>query len=116
MTITETSKVGIAILSLDGTLDALTVPELRKNRSFTDPEKTVVLDLEQLDFIDSHGIGAIVGASRQKRQLACDIVLSCMNDRVRRPFEITNTLRLFHIFDDTSAAVDFAATRQSTRA
>jgi hypothetical protein len=38
-----------------------------------------------------------------------------MNDKVRRTFETTKAQRLFHIFDDTSAAVDFAATRQIAR-
>lgn len=113
MTITETSKIGIVILTLNGTLDALSAPEFRNNRSVVDPEKTVVLDLEQVDFIDSSGIGAIVSASRQKHQPSGGIVLSCMNDRVRKVFEITNAQKLFHIFDDTAAAVDFAATRQS---
>ena len=112
MNINETSKIGIAILSLNGTLDALSAPEFRNNRSVIDPEKSVVVDMEKLEFIDSSGIGAIVGASRQKRQ-AGGIVLSCMNDRVRKVFEITNAQKLFHIFDDTAAAVDFAATRQS---
>ncbi len=116
MTITETSQIGIAILSLNGTLDALSAPDFRNNRSVIDPEKSVVIDMENLDFIDSSGIGAIVGASRQKRQPVGGIILSCMNDRVRKVFEITNAQKLFHIFDDTIAAVDFAATRQSARA
>ncbi|NTV67325.1 MAG: STAS domain-containing protein [Chlorobaculum sp.] len=116
MTITETSKIGIAILSLYGTLDALSAPELRNNRSIIDPEKTVVIDLQQVDFIDSSGIGAIVSASRQKRQPSGGIVLACMNDRVRKVFEITNAQKLFHIFDDTTAAVDFASSRQSASA
>lgn len=113
MIITETSKNGVAIVAIEGALDVLSAPELRDNRSVSDPEKTVVLDLERVDFMDSNGLGVIVGASREKRQRACDIVLSCMNDKVRRTFEITNAQRLFHIFDDTSAAVDFATTRQS---
>lgn len=116
MIITETSKNGIAIVAIEGTLDVLSAPEVRDNRSVCDPEKTVVLDLEKVDFMDSSGLGAIVGASRVKLDPACGILLSCMNDKVRKVFEITNAQRLFHIFDDTSAAVDFAATRQSARA
>ncbi|AOS84175.1 hypothetical protein BIU88_08555 [Chlorobaculum limnaeum] len=111
MIITETSNDGIAIVALEGTLDALSAPELRNIRSVTDPEKTVILDLEKVDFIDSSGLGAIVGATRVKLDPARGVVLACLNDRVRKVFEITNAQKLFHIFDDTSAAVDFAATR-----
>ena len=112
MNITETSSGSIAIVTLDGSLDALSAPELRNNRSVIDPEKTVVLDLEKLYFINSTGLGAIVGALNQKLQPAFGIVLSCMNDNVRSVFEITNAQKLFHIFDDTAAAVVFATTRQ----
>jgi anti-sigma B factor antagonist len=115
MNITESSNSGIAIVALEGTLDASSAPVFRNNRSVIDPEKTVVLDMGKLDFINSTGLGAIVGALHQKRQLACGIVLSCMNDKVRKVFEITNTQKRFHIFDDTAAAVDFAATLQNTR-
>jgi anti-sigma B factor antagonist len=115
MNIIEKSNKGVAIVALEGTLDAISAPEFRNNRAVIDPEKTVVLDLEKLDFINSTGLGAIVGALNQKRQLACGIVLSCLNDKVRKVFEITNTQKRFHIFDDTAAAVDFAATLQSAR-
>ncbi|NTW53609.1 MAG: STAS domain-containing protein [Chlorobaculum sp.] len=113
MNITETSNGGVAVVALEGRLDMLSAPEFRNNRSIIDPEKTVVLDLEKLDFLDTSGLGAIVGASRQKQNLACGIVLSCMNDKVRRVFEITKVQTLFHIFDDTAAAIDFATNRQS---
>ncbi|NTV67323.1 MAG: STAS domain-containing protein [Chlorobaculum sp.] len=112
MNITETSNGAIAIVAIEGRLDALSAPELRNNRSVIDPEKTVVLNLEKLDFMNSTGLGAIVGALNQKLQPDFGIVLSCMNDDVRSVFEITNVQKLFHIFDDTAAAVEFATTRQ----
>ena len=116
MNITETSNGTIAIITIDGRLDALSAPEFRNNRSVIDPEKKVVLDLEKLDFIDSTGLGAIIGALSQKLQPTSGIVLSRMNDDVRSVFEITNAQKLFHIFDDTAAATDFAATCQNTDA
>lgn len=110
--ITETSKGGIGIIVLGGTLDALACPEFRASQAISDPGRTVVIDLERLDFIDSSGLGALVGAARKKRERQCDMMLACMNDKVRRVFEITNAQKLFHIFDDADAAVDFAATQQ----
>lgn len=116
MNITETSNGAIAIVAIDGRLDALSAPEFRNNRSVLDHEKTVVLDMEKLDFIDSSGLGAIVGALNQKQKPAFDIVLTRMSDNVRSVFEITNARKLFHIFDDTAAAIDFAITRQKADA
>ncbi|NTU52439.1 MAG: STAS domain-containing protein [Chlorobiaceae bacterium] len=114
MIITEISKGDVAIIAFNGTLDASSAPELRKNRALNDPLQTVVVDLQKLDFIDSSGLGAIVGVARLKDDRRFGILLSCMNDRVRKVFEITNAQKLFHIFDDTKAAVEYGATRQST--
>ncbi|MBN1929759.1 MAG: STAS domain-containing protein [Chlorobiaceae bacterium] len=112
MIITETTQNGISVVTLNGTLDALSCPEFRANPAVGDPGQTVVLDLEKVDFIDSSGLGSIVGAARKKRQQECDLFLACMNDKVRKVFEITNAQKLFHIFDDTGAAVEFAAMQQ----
>jgi len=114
MIITETSNGSIAIVALEGTLDALSAPELRNNRMVIDPDKMVVIDLEKVDFIDSSGLGALVGALRQKHHKTCGIILTCMNGHVRKVFEITNAQKLFHIFDDTMAAVEYAANQQGT--
>lgn len=113
MIITETTQGEIQIIALDGALDATTSAELRNNPAVSDPEKTVVINMEKLDFIDSSGLGAIVGAARNKENRQHGILLSCMNDRVRKVFEITNAHKLFHIFDDTGAAVEFGETRQT---
>ena len=115
MNITETSKNGVTVVALEGRLDIISAPKLQKNRSFMDAETPVVIDLEKVGFMDSTGLRAIVSALNQKKQGALAIVLACMNDQVRRTFALTNTLKLFHIFDDTDAAIDFAAARQSER-
>ncbi len=111
MIITETSNGSIAIVALSGTLDAASSPKLAGNGAIGNPRQTVVLDLEKVDFIDSSGLGAIIGALRKKSAMKAQLLLSCMNDRVRRVFEITNAQKLFHIFDDTAAAVEYAETR-----
>lgn len=113
MIITETMNGNVAILSLTGTLDAATATGFRNSRSISDPAQTVVLDMQKLDFIDSSGLGAVVGAARIKHNRRTGILLSCMNDKVRKVFEITNAHKLFHIFDDTEAAIEYGSTQQS---
>ena len=108
MTITETPKGIITVVALNGALDASTAPELQKSPAITNASQTVVIDLEHVNFLDSSGLGALVGTLRKKREMSAETLLSCMNERIGQVFEITNAYRLFHIFDDTSAAVDYA--------
>jgi anti-sigma B factor antagonist len=108
MNITETPKGSITIVALNGSLDASTVAELQKSPALTNVSKSVVIDLEHIDFLDSSGLGALIGTLRKKREMKAETLLSCMNDKISQVFEITNAHRLFHIFDDTSAAVDYA--------
>ncbi|MCF8383064.1 MAG: STAS domain-containing protein [Chlorobium sp.] len=110
MTITETSDGSITIVALCGTIDSSTAPELHKSPAIADTLRSVVIDLEKVDFLDSSGLGALVGTLRLKQEAKAAVLLSCMNPRVRKVFDITGTVKLFHIFDDTSAAVEYAAT------
>ncbi|NTW52131.1 MAG: STAS domain-containing protein [Chlorobiaceae bacterium] len=108
MNISETQAGSITIVAITGTLDASTTKELLKSPAISNPAQSVVMDLEHLDFLDSSGLGALIGTLRKKRERSAETLISCMNDRVRRVFEITNAHRIFHIFDDTAAAVDYA--------
>lgn len=109
MTITETPEGSISIIALCGTIDASTAPELHKSPAIADASRTVVIDLAKVDFLDSSGLGALVGTLRLKQEADAGVLLACMNQRVRKVFDITGTIKLFHIFDDTAVAVEYAA-------
>lgn len=74
-------------------------------RDKTDDAGTrVVLDLGQVDFIDSSGLGAIVAAMKQLgpgRRL--DLV--ALNPNVDKVFRLTRMDRVFHIFDTLEDAL-----------
>jgi anti-sigma B factor antagonist len=115
MIITETPEGCITIVALNGTLDASTAPELQKSPAINNASQTVVIDMEHVDFLDSSGLGSLIGTLRKKRNMSAETLLSCMNERISQVFEITNAHRLFHIFDDTSAAVDYATQLNSRK-
>lgn len=110
MIITEPPGGSQTIIAICGTLDASTAPELRNNPAIADPSRTVVIDFAKMDFLDSSGLGVLVEALRRKHEANATILLSRMNPPVRKVFDITGTCKLFHIFDDTDAAADYAAT------
>jgi len=65
----------------------------------------VVLDLEKVRFIDSAGLGDLVGWKKRALQLGGDIRLLRARDRIRDILELTALARLFQVFDDEAEAV-----------
>lgn len=67
-------------------------------------ENRVVLNLSQVDFIDSSGLGAIVAAMKQlgaeKR-----LDLSCLNENVDRVFRLTRMDTVFKIHETLEDAL-----------
>jgi anti-sigma B factor antagonist len=89
---TEVSEVkGWTVVTVHGEIDVATSPTLRErliglvNRGAT----RLALDLEAVDFLDSTGLGTIVGLLKRVRTHGGDLRLVCTEARIRRLFEIT---------------------------
>jgi anti-sigma B factor antagonist len=65
----------------------------------------VVLDLEKVRFIDSAGLGHLVGWKNRALQSGGDVRLLRPRDRVREVLELTALTRVFQIFEDEAEAV-----------
>lgn len=71
---------------------------------------TVILDLSDVPYMDSAGLGSLVGAYVSRQKLGCRVVLSGVNDRVLRLFEITRVEPLFVMFPTLENALQALAT------
>lgn len=76
------------MLALKGELDASTVAVLA-DQSFGEPGSLVVLDLKELSFLDSSGLGAIHGARQRVMHDGGMLVVSRPGPAVFRVLEIT---------------------------
>lgn len=65
----------------------------------------LILDLEQMPFIDSSGIGAVVGALRRTRQLSGDTKLVNPSSFATRTFKMVGILSLFSVFSTEDEAI-----------
>jgi anti-sigma B factor antagonist len=75
------------------------------------PAPTVILDLSDVPYVDSAGLGSLVGAHVSRQKLGCRVVLAGVNERVLRLFEITRVESLFLMFptlDDALQALAMA--------
>ena len=78
-------------LYLEGTLDLATVPELRQVlQGIAPPETTrLVLDVRDLEFCDSTGLGMMLGALRRMREGGGEFAISGAHGTVTRLLEVT---------------------------
>ena len=65
----------------------------------------VVLQMEEVGFIDSSGLGALVRLVSTARAKGGDIKLCGVQERVRKTLEMTNLLSLFETYDSQAEAI-----------
>nr|WP_314276470.1 STAS domain-containing protein [uncultured Peptostreptococcus sp.] len=79
------------VFSLNGELDLSTANKLKDNlyKSVEEKLSDVVIDMTNLEYIDSTGIGVLVGLMKKLRTQGKDIKISNAKDNVKRIFKIT---------------------------
>lgn len=84
------------VLSAFGDLDVAGAPELRQAvvAAVADGLVHIVLDLSAVDFVDSFGLGVVVGAVKRLRQRDGELAVVCPEPRVRRVFELCDLDRI----------------------
>ena len=106
------------LLSIGGDLDVLGAPELRQGvvTALNDGIREMILDVSELDFVDSFGIGVIVGALKRVRQRGGELLLVCPAPRIRRVFELCDLDRIFVLHDSVEEAEATASVSSPTPA
>jgi anti-sigma B factor antagonist len=66
---------------------------------------TIILDLSGVPYVDSFGLGSLVSAFVSCQKAGRRVVLSGVNERVLKLFEITRVQSLFPIFVNLSEAI-----------
>jgi anti-sigma B factor antagonist len=95
-----------AVISVGGDVDNDTAPQLREAiaTAFGDRARRVVVDLSKTDFLDSSGLGALVGASKEHSGEGV-LTLVCPRPQLRKLFEISRLNEIFEIHDDVASAL-----------
>jgi anti-anti-sigma factor len=89
-------------LDLDGAED---LREVLRDTIDDGPGQRIVVDLEGVDFIDSAGIGVLLGGRERARGKAGDLVLVATGTSVRRVLGLTGLEKVFEIFSGRREAL-----------
>jgi anti-sigma B factor antagonist len=96
-----------SVLAVGGEVDVATAPRLREQliALVNDQRYRLIVDLSGVDFIDSTGLGVLIGALKRVRGHDGDLHLVCSDPRIVRVFEITGLDQIFRIHETLDAAV-----------
>ena len=101
-------KKDILILRLKGELDDVSVRDLRMRVSnYIDSYKIrhLVLNLQDLSFLDSSGIGFIIGRYHQLRKRNGDITISNVNSKIDRIIYISGLAKICKIRENEESVL-----------
>ena len=104
----ETRDVGgRTIVSVGGEIDVYTAPKLRDKITELVAAGTfdIVIDMEAVEFLDSTGLGVLVGGLKKVRAHDGSLHLICNQDRLLKIFRITGLAKVFTIHESADAAL-----------
>lgn len=96
----------VAVVAIVGELDVATAPRLRQELvglSARGPHR-LVIDLGGVDFLDSTGVGVLLGAVRRARTGDGRLALANAEPQVARVFEVTRLIDILPLHDSVEAA------------
>jgi anti-sigma B factor antagonist len=105
LSITVDRKPDEAVITLAGEIDMLTAGKLSAtvNELLVDPPSRIVVDLGQVTFCDSQGLGTLVVLSRKARHAQSLLVLTNVGEFLHRVLDITGLRSALMIRNNQSA-------------
>lgn len=67
--------------------------------------KSVIIDLQKVQFIDSSGLGSFLAILKNMHAQGGELKLSSMNKPIRTIFELISLHKIFEIFNSTEDAI-----------
>jgi anti-sigma B factor antagonist len=105
-------REGWAVVRASGDLDLTTAPRRREAvvGIGVDGQPRVVLDLQAVDFIDSTGLGVLVGLLKRTRSQGGDLRLVSTRTGLRKILELTALDHAFPLAPSVEAVLDPSGT------
>ena len=98
---------GRTIIEVGGEIDVYTAPKLREQliELVSDGCYHIVVDLEKVDFLDSTGLGVLVGGLKRVRNHDGSLQLVCTQEKILKIFRITGLTKVFPIHSSVADAI-----------
>lgn len=100
---------GWTVLAVGGEIDMYTSPALRQQfaQLVDEGRRKIVVDLERVEFLDSSGLGVLVGGLKRVRTGDDgELALVCTRRSILKVFEITGLHKVFAVHSSVESATD----------
>jgi anti-sigma B factor antagonist len=105
---TRNPRPGMAIIALIGEVDVYTSPRVKQEivNLLNGDTTRIIVDLTAVEYLDSTGLGVLIGGLKRARERDGDLKLICDNVRILRIFEITGLTKIFDIYRNEGEALE----------
>ncbi len=107
LTLTTREAGGRTVVVVGGEIDVYTAPRLRDTITelVAGGAYNLIVDMERVEFLDSTGLGVLVGGLKKVRAHDGSLELVCNQDRLLKIFKITGLSKVFVIHASADAAL-----------
>jgi anti-sigma B factor antagonist len=107
LTLTTREADGKTVVAVGGEIDVYTAPKLRDKITELVGHGSyhLVVDMQQVEFLDSTGLGVLVGGLKKVRAHDGSLQLVCNQDRLLKIFRITGLAKVFVIHETADEAL-----------
>jgi len=108
MEIQATKERNAIVISLKGSLNAVTSPEFAASLSdwISKGENNFLVNVALLDYISSAGLGCLLTLYKKLKPTQGKVYLAGLHGTVEQVFKISGVLSFFKVFDSTEAALE----------
>ena len=106
LTVSREDMDGIAVIRPLGEVDVYTAPTLKEHLlgAFDSGRTRMVIDLTGVGFLDSSGLGVLVGALKRANEANGALRIVCSSEPILKIFRLTGLDAVFAIDPDVDAA------------
>jgi anti-anti-sigma factor len=99
---------GVAVAEMVGDLNLLCASDVRTGlaAAVNDGHRRLVVDLRQVNFIDSSGLGALISGLKSARQAGGDLRIASPAEQARVVLKLTMLDRVLRPYDSVEDALD----------
>jgi anti-anti-sigma factor len=103
----ESSRGDAVILAPGGRLDLVSAPQLKKlaDDMVANGRARIVVDLSGVSFMDSSGLGALIGGLKSARQAVGDLRIAGATEQVLAVLQLTNMDRILRPYPTVQDAL-----------
>lgn len=97
----------VALAEIQGEIDVYTSPKVKEGllELIEKGKYNLVISLEDVRYIDSTGLGVLIGMLKKVREHNGTIGIVCSNPQIKKIFNITGLVKIFGIYKNQEEAL-----------